>query len=62
MKILQLSTGLFPDAARVQDAVGTLDGAHDVTRIDVTGLAQDDEDGWGAVATAVLSTDLVVTL
>jgi hypothetical protein len=62
MKILELNTGLFPDAPRVAEAVETLRGAQEIDRADVTGLAPDDEEGWAAVARAILAADLVVTL
>lgn len=62
MKILQLKTGLFPDADTVGRAVETLQGAHDVTHMDIEDLSPDDEDAWGAVAAAVLAADMLVTL
>lgn len=62
MTILELKTGLFPDAARVDEAVETLNGAHSVLRADAAGLAPEDEDGWAAMAGAILSADLIVTL
>ena len=62
MNILELKTGLFPDAGTVAGAVETLEGAHDVTRMDITGLSPDDEDAWGAVAAAVLAADMLITL
>ncbi|TYB82139.1 hypothetical protein [Maritimibacter fusiformis] len=60
--ILELKTGLFPDAERVAEAVETLGGTLTVARADTTGLAPDDTDGWAAVARAILSADLIVTL
>ena len=62
MKILELNTGLFPDAETVRGAIATLEGGNGIERVDASGLSQDDEDGWAAVAAAVLSADLVVTL
>ena len=62
MKIVELKTGLFPDAARVAEAVTETETAHDVERQDVSGLAPDDGDAWAKVAEAVLSADMVVTL
>lgn len=62
MKILELKTGLFPDVGTVADAIETLKGDHDVTRMDITGLSPDDEDAWGVVAEAVLAADMLVTL
>lgn len=62
MTILELKTGLFPDAERVAGAVETLGGKLTVARADTTGLNPDDADGWAAVARAILSADLIVTL
>lgn len=62
MKILVLDTGLFSDAASVEEAVETLNGQLTVARADVKGLAPDDEDGWAIVAGAILAADRVVTL
>lgn len=62
MKILLLDTGLFPDAARVEEAIVTLNGPFTVARADVTGLAPDDDDGWAIVAGAILAADRIVTL
>lgn len=62
MKILALNTGLFPDKGAVEAALDTLEGAQAVERADLTGLAPEDEDGWAAVARAVLAADLIVTL
>jgi len=62
MKIVELKTGLFPDADRVAAAVTENETAHDVERQDVSGLAPDDGEGWAKVAEAVLSADMVVTL
>lgn len=62
MNILELDTGLFPDAPRVDEAIETLNGPHSVVRADVKGLAPDDEDGWTALARDILAADRVVTL
>lgn len=62
MTILELDTGLFPDAPRVAEAVETLSGSHSVVRADVKGLAPDDEDGWTTLARDILAADCVVTL
>ncbi len=62
MIILELKTGLFPDAESVTAAVQSLNGTHTVERLDVTGLTQDDKEGWARVATAILTAELVVTL
>jgi hypothetical protein len=62
MKIVELKTGLFPDAERVAEAVAQNETAHDIERHDVSGLAPDDAQSWAKVAEAVLSADMVVTL
>lgn len=62
MTILELKTGLFPDASRVDEAVKTLQGSHPLEEADATRLADDDEAGWRALARAILAADLVVTL
>lgn len=62
MTILELKTGLFPDAANVEAAVETLQGTLSVERADTSALQPDDADGWAAVARAILSADLIVTL
>jgi hypothetical protein len=62
MTILELKTGLFPDAAHVEAAVETLQGTLSVERADTSALQPDDADGWAAVARAILSADLIVTL
>ena len=49
-------------AERVEAAVKTLQGTLSVERADTTGLEPDDADGWAAVARAILSADLIVTL
>jgi hypothetical protein len=62
MKKLTLNTGLFPDAGTVAAALATLEGAQSVERADLTGLVPEDEEGWAAVARAVLAAELIVTL
>jgi hypothetical protein len=62
MKIVELNTGLFPDAPRVETALTTLDSAHDVARLDTRQLDTNDDTAWEEIATAVLGADLIVTL
>jgi len=62
MKIVEMTTGLFPDAPRVEDALATLKGAHDVERLDVSALDPKADSAWEEIATAVLGADLIVTL
>lgn len=60
-RILELRTGLYPDAATLDAALRS--GAEDasVTRLDVSTLAPDDERAWEAAAAAILAADVTVT-
>jgi len=60
--ILELNTGLFPDAKTVAKAIRAREGHDRVNRLDVRGLQQDDTESWNAVAAAILSADLVVSV
>ncbi len=60
--ILELNTGLFPDAGTVVDAIATCEGRDQVIRLDVRSSQPDDTESWEAVAAAILSADLIVTL
>ena len=62
MKVVEMITGLFPDAPRVAAAVATLEGAQEVERVDVSQLDPNDDSAWEEIATAVLGADLIVTL
>ncbi len=62
MTILELNTGLFPDADTVAKAIKAREAHAQVIRLDVTGLKPDDTVDWDAAAAAVLSADLIVTL
>ena len=62
MKIVELNTGLFPDAPRVEAALTGLGGAHDVVRVDTRPLDKNDDTAWAEIASAVLGADLIVTL
>jgi len=62
MTILELNTGLFPDADTVAKAIKAREAHAQVIRLDVTGLNPDDTVDWDAAAAAILSTDLIVTL
>jgi len=59
MNVVELQTGLFPDAARVEEALATLD---DVAKFDVSQLDPQDDAAWAEIASAVLGADLIVTL
>ncbi len=61
-RIVEVRTGLFPDAETVAAAVAASAATVEVTRVDVTGLAPDDEAEWQRAAEAILGADLVVTL
>jgi len=60
--ILQLNTGLFPDAVAVAEAIATRTGVDRIVRLDAGKLDCDDTDSWDGVVTAILQADLVVTL
>ncbi|MDQ2089747.1 hypothetical protein [Marimonas arenosa] len=62
MKIVELKTGLFPDAGTVEAALAHLRGDQEVERKDLTGLTLESKDAWDDVAGAILAADLVVTL
>jgi hypothetical protein len=60
-RILQLKTGLFPDAETVAAALASMAGAH-VDHLDISGLAAEDEEAWKEAAEAILGADMTVTL
>jgi len=62
MTILELNTGLFPDAETVAKSIATREGPDQIVHQDVSGLTPDDTDSWDAVAAEIISADLVVTL
>jgi hypothetical protein len=61
-RIVEVKTGLFPDADKVAAAVAATAANAEITRLDVTGLAPDDEAGWQRAAEAILDADVIVTL
>ena len=61
-RILVLTTGLYPDAPTVAAALAADADAKEIVRIDVSGLAPEDERGWAEAADAVLSADLIVAV
>lgn len=61
MKILELNTGLFPDAQTVTAAVKRLEPPHRVDSIDVRRADMRDED-WNRVVDAILDADLTISL
>lgn len=60
-RIVELKTGLFPDAETVAAALAATAGV-EVVRLDISGLAADDEEAWKQAAEAILGADLTVTL
>ncbi len=62
MKIVELDTGLFPDAPRVAEALATLEETSDITRLDAGALDPKDDTAWAEIASALLGADKIVTL
>jgi hypothetical protein len=60
-RIIELKTGLFPDAETVATALASTAGV-EVVRLDVSGLAAEDQEAWKRAAEAILGADLTVTL
>ena len=60
MKILELHTGLFPDAQTVVAALRRLESAHRVDSIDLRRRDMKDED-WDRIVAAILGSDLTIT-
>ena len=61
-RIVELKTGLFPDAKTVAAALAADTAGVEVVHIDVTGLGAEDEEAWKTAAEAILAADLTVTL
>jgi len=61
VKILELDTGLFPDAQTVAAALRRLGSAHRVDSIDLRRPDMQDRD-WDRVVAAILDSDLTITL
>jgi len=61
MKILQLNTGLFPDAQTVIAALRRMEAAHSVVSIDLRCQDMENE-AWDKAVTAILASDLTITL
>lgn len=61
MNILQLNTGLFPDAQTVMSALQIPAGADRVTTIDLSRRDLRESD-WDAAIQAVLAADRIVTV
>lgn len=61
-RIIEMKTGLFPDAETVAAAIAACAAKVEVVRLDVSGLAPDDREAWEKAAEAILDADLTVTL
>ena len=61
MKILELNTGLFPDAQTVSAALRQMEPAHHVESIDLRRRDMEDE-AWDRVVDAILDSDLTITI
>jgi hypothetical protein len=61
-RIVELKTGLFPDAETVAAALAEERTSAEVVRIDVSKLAAEDQEAWKKAAEAILAADLTVTL
>jgi len=59
-KILELNTGLFPDAQTVVAALRRMEAAHRVESIDLRRRDMKDE-AWDRVVAAILDSDLTIT-
>lgn len=61
MKIVQLNTGLFPDAQTVIAALRRMEAAHSVESIDLR--CQDVEsEAWDKAVAVILAADLTITI
>lgn len=64
MKILELETGLFPDARTVSAALRQMDPAHRVESIDLADCLRRrslDDEAWERAIDAILGSDLTIT-
>lgn len=61
MKILQLNTGLFPDAQTVIAALRRMGAAHSVESIDLRRQDMESE-AWDKAVAAILNSDLAITI
>ncbi|MEG3617701.1 hypothetical protein V5T82_04465 [Magnetovibrio sp. PR-2] len=62
MTILELYTGLFPDADTVAASVSTRGEQDHIIHLDINDLKLSDTKRWDTAVTAILHADLVVTL
>ena len=61
-RVVELKTGLFPDAETVAAALAANAASVEVVRLDVSDLAPEDLEAWKQAAEAILAADLTVTL
>lgn len=59
MKVLALTTGLFPDRDTIEAALTALTGAHEVSRHEVSAKTSPAE--WDRVVAEILRADMVIT-
>jgi hypothetical protein len=61
MKILQLNTGLFPDAQTVEAALRQMVATHEVDAIDITRRDMGESD-WDEAMRRILAADRIVSI
>ena len=61
MKILQLNTGLFPDAQTVVAALRQMAQTHEVSAIDITRRDMRESD-WDAAIQGILAADRIISI
>lgn len=61
MKIVQLNTGLFPDAQTVIAAMRRMEAAHRVESFDLRSQEVDSE-AWDKAIAAIQASDLTITI
>ncbi len=61
-RVVELKTGLFPDAETVAAAIAANAASVEVVRLDVSELAPQDLEAWKRAVEAILAADLTVTL
>ena len=61
-RIVELRTGLFPDAETVAAALAEERASAEVVRLDVSEPAAEDEEAWKKASETILGADLTVTL
>lgn len=59
--ILVLDCGLFPDGETLDTALETLEGTHEIRRVNIHKLSPDDDDAWAATVRAIMGAAHIVT-